>query len=115
MNQGGALVLGSVRAVDPGGETAKVAFYRPDLEKLQVYSAAPKRALIPVHEEHLALHCSLYTNRAKCLAQAGMHQEAAQDLTMAIALWASRDEGARRAGGQAARSLTVEELAEHRE
>lgn len=115
MNQGGALVLGSVRSVDADAQKAEVAIYRPEVEQLQVYAAAPWRALIPVHEEHLALHCSLYMNRAKCFAQVGYHQEAAQDLTVAIGLWASHDEGARRGGGKFARALSGTEVAEQKE
>merc|ERR1719382_2338460 len=115
MNQGGALVLGSVRKCNTERETAEVALYRPDVDQLQVYPAAPWRVLIPVHETHLALHSNLYTNRAKSLAQIGCHQEAAQDLTVAIGLWAARDEGARRGGGRLARPLTNAEIDEQHE
>merc|ERR1719203_300838 len=115
MNQGGALVLGSVRSVDSSAQKADVALYRPDVDQIQVFSGAPWRALIPVHEEHLALHCSLYMNRAKSLVQVGCHQEAAQDLTVAIGLWAAHDEGARRGGGRLARQLSAAEKAEQQE
>jgi len=115
MNHENALVLGSVRSVDVEGKKAEVAFYRPDKDQLQVYPAVAWRALIPVHEEQLSLHCSLYVNRAKSLVQVGCHQQAAQDLTVAIGLWAAHDEGARRGGGRLARPLAAEEVVEQRE
>jgi len=115
MNHGGALVLGAVRSTDETTQKAEVSLYRPDVDQLQVYRGAPWRVLIPVHEEHLALHSSLYSNRAKSLVQLGLHQEAAQDLTVTIGLWAARDEGARRGGGRMARPLTDAEVAEQRE
>merc|ERR1719210_2370930 len=54
-------------------------------------------------------------NRAKSLVQVGCHQEAAQDLTVAIGLWAAHDEGARRGGGKFARPLSATEVAEQKE
>jgi len=115
MNHGGGLVLGSVRNVDAETAKADVALYCLDEEQLFLYRGAPWRVLIPVHEDHLALHSSLYTNRAKSLVQLGRHQEAAQDLTVTIGLWAARDEGARRGGGKLARQLSSSEVAEQKE
>eukprot|EP00927_Polykrikos_kofoidii_P032486 TRINITY_DN27663_c0_g1_i2.p1 TRINITY_DN27663_c0_g1~~TRINITY_DN27663_c0_g1_i2.p1 ORF type:complete len:576 (+),score=130.64 TRINITY_DN27663_c0_g1_i2:114-1841(+) len=115
MNQGGALVLGSVRSVNVEAEKAEVALYRTDVDQIQVFKGAPWRTLIPVHEDHLVLHSSLYTNRAKSLVQLGRNQEAAQDLTVTIGLWAARDEGARRGGGKMTRSVSATEVAEQRE
>jgi len=115
MNQGGELVLGSVRSVDADGQKAEIAMYRPDVERIQIFDGAPWRVLIPVHDRHLLLQSTLYTNRAKSLAQLGCHQESAQQLTIAIGLWAARDEGARRSGGRLARPLSSDELDERQE
>eukprot|EP00927_Polykrikos_kofoidii_P032485 TRINITY_DN27663_c0_g1_i1.p1 TRINITY_DN27663_c0_g1~~TRINITY_DN27663_c0_g1_i1.p1 ORF type:complete len:625 (+),score=142.67 TRINITY_DN27663_c0_g1_i1:114-1988(+) len=115
MNQCGALALGSVRSVNVKAEKAEVSLYRTDVNQIQVFKGAPWRSLIPVHEDYLVLHSSLYTNRAKSLVQMGRHQEAAQDLTVTIGLWAARDEGARRGGGKMTRSVSATEVAEQRE
>lgn len=115
MNHDGALVLGSVRSVDTDSQKADVALYRADVDQIQIFSGAPWRTLISVHEDHLVLQSSLYMNRAKSLVQVGFHQEAAQDLTVAIGLWAARDEGARRGGGKLTRPLSNEEVKEQRE
>eukprot|EP00930_Biecheleria_cincta_P049984 TRINITY_DN35175_c0_g1_i1.p1 TRINITY_DN35175_c0_g1~~TRINITY_DN35175_c0_g1_i1.p1 ORF type:complete len:440 (+),score=95.60 TRINITY_DN35175_c0_g1_i1:95-1414(+) len=115
MNHGGALVLGSVRSVDQAAAKADVALYQGDVDQLQVFRGAPWRVLIPVHEDALTLNSTLYTNRAKSLVQLGCHQDAAQDLTIAVGLWAARDEGARRGGGRLARQLSSAEVAEQQE
>lgn len=59
----------------------------PAASDSSVVSGAPWRALIQVHQELLPLHGSLLLNRARALSQVLYYQEAAQDLSLVIALW----------------------------
>jgi len=47
--------------------------------------------VLPVIQELLPLHTSLYMNRARCRQNLGLHQGAAQDLTVVLGLWRSAD------------------------
>ncbi|CAJ1350773.1 unnamed protein product [Effrenium voratum] len=52
---------------------------------------APASELLPVCQELLPLHTSLYMNRARCRQNLGQHKEAAQDLTAVLGLWEAAD------------------------
>eukprot|EP00928_Gymnodinium_smaydae_P054249 TRINITY_DN3805_c0_g1_i5.p1 TRINITY_DN3805_c0_g1~~TRINITY_DN3805_c0_g1_i5.p1 ORF type:complete len:740 (-),score=149.65 TRINITY_DN3805_c0_g1_i5:214-2433(-) len=51
----------------------------------------PVADVLPVVSELLPLHTAAYMNRARCRQNLGMHQEAAQDLTAVLGLWAAAD------------------------
>mmetsp|Transcript_74691 Transcript_74691/g.198449 ORF Transcript_74691/g.198449 Transcript_74691/m.198449 type:complete len:952 (-) Transcript_74691:41-2896(-) len=48
-------------------------------------------SLLPVIQELLPLHASVYMNRARCRQNLGLHREAAQDLTVVLGLWMAAD------------------------
>jgi len=98
VNQAGSLVLGKATNFGAGSEKADVVLCKPEAGRQPFVNGVPWRALIPVHEGCLLLHTSLYMNRARCLAQVGRSQQAAQDLSIVIALWAVRREGAAPSG-----------------
>lgn len=48
-------------------------------------------SVIPVIQELLPLHASVYMNRARCRQNLGLHREASQDLTVVLGLWKAAD------------------------
>ena len=51
----------------------------------------PASELLPICQELLPLHTSLYMNRARCRQNLGRHKEASQDLTAVLGLWSAAD------------------------
>eukprot|EP00913_Durusdinium_trenchii_P001818 g1685.t1 len=51
----------------------------------------PATELLPICQELLPLHTSLYMNRARCRQNLGRHKEASQDLTAVLGLWSAAD------------------------
>eukprot|EP00435_Cladocopium_sp_Y103_P007138 s2146_g2.t1 len=51
----------------------------------------PASELLPICQELLPLHTSLYMNRARCQQNLGRHKEASQDLTAVLGLWSAAD------------------------
>jgi len=88
LNRGGKLIAACLHDIDRNKQTAKVSVDGG----ADTISSAPWRVLIQVHGAHLQLQSSLFMNRARGLAQLGHQQDAAQDLTVAIALWTASDE-----------------------
>lgn len=105
VNRGGSLMLGGAQLVDASG---RADVFISQAGRQQTVHGAPWKALLPVHEAQLALHASLYMNRSRCLSQLALHSEAAQDLSVAISLWAARGEPVRQ-------ELSEAEAAERRE
>ncbi|CAK9008849.1 unnamed protein product [Durusdinium trenchii] len=84
-NRQGTLLPGNVVGV----ESSKADVELRTEGSLEVVRGIPQHALIGVQLEHLLLQGSLHLNRSRALAQIGQQQEAAQDLSIAIALWAT--------------------------
>jgi molecular chaperone HtpG len=74
------LVLTIVRSVDAEGEC--------ELGNGMVTHVS---TVLPVTPEILPLHSSVYTNRARCRQNLGMHKEASQDLSIVLGLWRAAD------------------------
>jgi len=74
------LVLATVVSVDAEG-----------ICELSSGSEVSVSSVLPVFQELLPLHTSLYMNRARCLQNLGLHREAAQDLTIVLSLWRAAD------------------------
>lgn len=89
VNQAGALVLGSIADVDTDSLKANVRLKRQSDAEFQLLVGVPWRTLVPVHEEQLQLHSSLYMNRSRCFSQTGRYQHAAQDLSIVLGLWST--------------------------
>lgn len=88
VNHGGALVAGAVSVTDMPGQIADVTL-QSSTGAAQVVCGVPWRVLIPVHASQLQLQSSLYMNSARALSQLGRHQEAAQNLSVALGLWSA--------------------------
>ncbi|CAJ1346599.1 unnamed protein product [Effrenium voratum] len=85
-NRNGALLPGKIVLVDNSN--------RADVElrkdgRVEVLQGVPHHALIGVQLDQMLLQGSLHLNRSRALAQLGQQQEAAQDLSVTIALWAA--------------------------
>lgn len=85
-NRHGMLLPGKVVLVDDSGK-ANVELRSET--SVEVVRGIPQNALIGVQLEHLLLQGSLHLNRSRALTQMGQQQEAAQDLSVVIALWAA--------------------------
>lgn len=85
-NRHGTLLPGKVLLVDDSGK-ANVELRSE--KSVEVVRGIPQNALIGVQLEHLLLQGSLHLNRSRALTQMGQQQEAAQDLSVVIALWAA--------------------------
>lgn len=75
-----ALALATVLSVDSEG-----------LCELSNGAELPASELLPVCQELLPLHTSLYMNRARCRQNLGRHEEASQDLSAVLGLWQAVD------------------------
>jgi len=85
-NRHGRLLPGKIILVDDSGK-ADVEL-RNERTK-EVVRGIPQNVLIAVQLEHLMLQGSLHLNRSRALSQMDQQQEAAQDLSVVISLWAA--------------------------
>ena len=71
----------------------------------EVVRGIPEQVLIGVHLEQLLLQGSLHLNRSRALAQLGQQPEAAQELSVTMALWAAHGAAGRSMGQEATEQL----------
>lgn len=88
VNRDGALLPGRITATDCNRKQVDVLI-ELKTGKTEAIRGVPVRALIYIHFQQLPLQASLHLNRARTLMQEGQQQEAAQDLTVVIALWSA--------------------------